>query len=93
MESRRKLLLACLVTATATQFHLMFDLLDDAASANEIDESMIASFRLNQSLLVTQLALVGSAAEPFLRPKIRYSIGPEKYSLGVASRKSCNRSR
>ena len=78
MASRQKLLLACLVSAAATQSALVLDLLDGALP-DDID--IISQWYRNQTLLLAQLALVVSAAEPFLRPKIRYSIGPEKYSF------------
>ena len=83
MDSRQKLLLACLSVAATTQIHVLMDLLDDKAADGAEDAFYTAS---RNTQLMMELAIVASAAEPFFRPKITYKIGPEKYSFARLER-------
>lgn len=84
-------MLAVLSMAAATQADLltglcMLDGGEDHSPANpgavEMEEDgLLFSFFDRQKALLSQLAIVVSAAEPFFRAKVTYSVGPERYSF------------
>ena len=86
----RKLMLAILSVVAATHEPLLaLNLLRDAGDAPPLsacdaemeEDALLLSFVNRQSKLIAQFALVVSAAEPFFRAKVNYSVGPERYSF------------
>ena len=87
MLIRRKLLLVGMMACVASQQRIamsMFSLTDDESQHNTgqpDDEDFIIGCLSANASLMAQMAVLTSALEPFLRPKIRYKIGPEKFSF------------
>ena len=99
MWSKRKLMLAILSVVAATHEPLLaLNLLRDAGDAPPLsacdaemeDDALLLSFVNGQSKLLAQFALVVSAAEPFFRAKVNYSVGPERYSFSRLERQFGN---
>ena len=95
MISKRKMILTLLHMAVATQANLLTSLLQDGAddhvpanlrAAEMEDDQLLFSYMNRRTTLLTQLAMVVSAAEPFFRAKVTYSVGPERYSFARLER-------
>ena len=83
MLTREKLVLSALVAFTVTQQRL-HDLVldeDDGARGSSSDDEYMGQYQRAHAAMLQQCGILCSAIEPQLRPKTRYSIGPERWSF------------
>ena len=81
------MILVVLSMTIATKANVLTGILHDGSRdrawsnpETEADE-LLFSYMKKQSLLLSQLAMIISAAESFVRAKVTYSVGPERYSF------------
>ena len=77
---RLKMILVALVSGVTIQQRMLRDafILDGDP---QDDDGFAWNLMHSQLMLAGQVAVLASALEPFLRPKTRYKVGPEKYSF------------
>jgi hypothetical protein len=79
LQARSKLFLASMLTCAALQTKLLFDAL---VGSTDLHSTLYAANLLQYHLSMSaQFGLLISVLAPLLRPKTRYSIGPERYSF------------
>ena len=91
MYSTRKLRLICLAVSAMSDYLFVREVLheDLQSCPGELDhdaEVFDMTMGYNHALLLVQFALLMSAAEPYLKSGVRYSVGHERYSFARIQR-------
>ena len=83
MLTRRKFILSALLAFATSQQHLRQLIIEDDGPRyqHESEDEWMGRFQRSRTTMLQQCAVLTSAIAPRLRPKTRYSIGPEKWSF------------
>ena len=80
MLLRLKMIVVALTAGVTVQQRMLRDAFILDGDPND-DDGFVWNLMHSQLMLAGQVAVLASALEPFLRPKTRYKVGPEKYSF------------